>query len=161
MRAQLYHFASRDLPFKAPGEQLLRYPQKISKEEWLEVMLAQWIDLKAHLTIAHEMVFNYAQASFKVHEPNPMGRQGQNEVRLKPVVLPQPKVAATDGKVKQKRKNALRCTSIRLLASTCALPSKTAKSSVLKRCMIVADLVKLSTETKAFLKASIVKDKKF
>ena len=26
MRAQLYHFASRDLPFKAPGEQILRCP---------------------------------------------------------------------------------------------------------------------------------------
>ena len=41
------------------------------------------------------------------------------------------------------------------------LPSKTAKSSVLKRCMLVADLVKLSNETKTFLKTSIAKDKKF
>ena len=65
MRAQLYHFASRDLPFKAPEEQILRYPQKMSKEEWLEVMFVQWTDLKAHLTIQHEMAFNYAQANFK------------------------------------------------------------------------------------------------
>ena len=65
MRAQLYHFASRDLPFKAPEEQVLRYPQKMSKEEWLEVMFAQWTDLKAHLTIQHEIGFNYTQANFK------------------------------------------------------------------------------------------------
>jgi len=195
MRAQLYHFASRDLPFKAPGEHVLRYPQKMSKDEWLEVMLAQWTDLKAHLTIAHEMAFNYAQASFKVHEPKPMGhkpRQGQNEVRLKPVVLPQPKGAADDGKVKQKRKREAKkrpavhfdeATSINVCVGdllnhygateqiSCkvpcrythydALPPKIAKSSILKRCMLVADLVKLSAETKAFLKAGIVKDKKF
>ena len=58
------------------------------------------------VTIQHEMVFNYAQASFKVHEPKPMGhmpRQGQNDVRLKPVVAPQPKAAAAEGKGQQKK----------------------------------------------------------
>ena len=101
MRAQLYHFASRFIPFKAPGEKILRYPQKMSKDEWIEVMSAQWTDLKAHVSIQHEMAFNYAQATFKVHEPKPMGhklRQGQNDGRPKPVVAAQPKAAAAEGK---------------------------------------------------------------
>jgi hypothetical protein len=107
MRAQLYHFTSRDIPFTAPGEQFLRYPQKMSNDEWTEVMFAQFVDLQAKLTIQHELAFNYAQAHFSVHEPKPMGhkpKQGQHNVNLKPAVAKQPKVAADEGKVQQKKK---------------------------------------------------------
>ncbi len=193
MRAQLYHFASRDIPFKAPGEQILRYPQKMSNEEWIEVQSAQWIDLKAH--IQHEMAFTYAQATFKVHEPKPMGhkpRQGQNDGRLKPVVAAPPKAVAAEGKGQQKKKREAKKRPIVAFeeganVNVCvgdllnhygateqiscklpcrythydALPAKTLKSSVIKRCLQVAEVLKLSNDTKTFLRNSILKDKKF
>jgi hypothetical protein len=195
MRAQLYHFASRDIPFKAPGEQILRYPQKMSNEEWIEVQSAQWIDLKAHISIQHEMAFTYAQATFKVHEPKPMGhkpRQGQNDGRLKPVVAAPPKAVAAEGKGQQKKKREAKKRPIVAFeeganVNVCvgdllnhygateqiscklpcrythydALPAKTLKSSVIKRCLQVAEVLKLSNDTKTFLKNSILKDKKF
>jgi hypothetical protein len=194
MRAQLYHFASRDIPFKAPGEQFLRYPQKMTNTEWTEVMLAQFVDLQAKLTIQQEMAFNYSQAHFKVHEPKPMGHKpkGQQDVNLKPAVVKQPNVAAREVKLQQKKKRErkkrpaahveedayvnvcvadllnhygaseqVKCKTPCRYTHYDALPSKASRSGILKRSMIVADMMKLSSETKAFLKTSIGKDKKF
>ena len=64
-RTQLYHFASRDSSFKAPGQQEVRHPQKMTPTEWVDVMNALWTDFKGKLTVQQEMSFNYSQSQFK------------------------------------------------------------------------------------------------
>ena len=75
MRTQLLYFASRNNPFKAPGEDEIRHPQKMTSNEWIDVMGALWTDFKAKLTVQLEMSFNYSQTQFKVSEPKPMGHK--------------------------------------------------------------------------------------
>ena len=74
-RTQLYHFASRDISFKAPGQQEVRHPQKMTPTEWVDVMNALWTDFKGKLNVQQEMSFNYSQSQFKLTDPKPMGHK--------------------------------------------------------------------------------------
>ena len=71
-RTQLYHFASRVSSFKAPGQQEVRHPQRMTPTEWVDVMNALWTDFKGKLTVQQEMSFNYSQLQFKLTDPKPM-----------------------------------------------------------------------------------------
>lgn len=102
-RAQLFHFASRDVPFKAPGESFDRFPSKMTDTEWVEVMESQWTDFKRKLTFEKEMAFNYSQDRFKVQSPKPMGHKAklmQNVAQPKLANDKQPKLAGVKAAVK-------------------------------------------------------------
>ena len=70
MRTQLFNS-----PFKAPGEHETRHPQRMTSDEWIDVMGALWTDFKAKLTVQLEMSFSFSQTQFKVSEPKPMGHK--------------------------------------------------------------------------------------
>ena len=110
MRTQLYHFASRDTPFTAPGESVVRHPHMMVVDDWIEVMGKQFVDFKSNLCVQKEMEFNYAQTQYKVVEPKAMGHKskpGQHDIQPKLVGGKQPKVADLPvGKQRQLKKDA-------------------------------------------------------
>jgi hypothetical protein len=110
MRTQLYHFASRDTSFTAPGERVLRHPQKMLVDDWIEVMGAQFADFKNNLNVQKEMEFNYAQLQYKVMEPKALGHKPklvQQDIQHKLAGGKQPKIADLPvGKKKPPKKEA-------------------------------------------------------